>query len=57
MVENAGHGLLSLPCMAEVLTRFIAAEDDAQALAVDTGCAAGLARPPAFEPLGRRPPS
>lgn len=50
VVDEAGHGLMSLPCLRDVLFRFIDAEDDAAALAVDTGCAARLPRPPAFVP-------
>ena len=51
VVPNAGHGLMSLPCMRDALFRFIDAADDAAALAVDTGCAKNLPRPPVFLPL------
>ena len=47
VVPNAGHGVLSLPCMREVIFRFIDAEDDAAAMAVDAQCAKGVPRPPA----------
>ncbi len=51
-VANAGHGVMSIGCMRDVVFRFIDAESDADALAVDAGCAANLPRPPAFQPLG-----
>ncbi len=51
VVIQAGHGLLALPCLRDVVYRFIDAETDAEALKVDTGCAAGVPRPPAFVPL------
>jgi pimeloyl-ACP methyl ester carboxylesterase len=51
VVPNAGHGVMSLGCMRDTLFRFIEAGDDAAALAVDTGCAKNLPRPPAFRPV------
>lgn len=51
VVPQAGHGVMSLPCMRDVLYRFIDAPDDAAALALDVGCAAGIPRPPAFRPI------
>ena len=53
VVPYAGHGVLGIGCMRDVLYRFIAAEDDAQALAVDASCVAALPRPPHFEPTSR----
>ena len=51
VVPNAGHGVvLALPCMRDVLFRFIDAQRDADALAVDANCALKLPRPPAFLP-------
>jgi pimeloyl-ACP methyl ester carboxylesterase len=50
VVPNAGHGVLGLGCMGEVLHRFISAEDDAMALAVDAGCAQRVPRPGVFVP-------
>ena len=47
-VPNAGHGVLRVGCISDVLYRFIAAADDAAALAVDTSCARGIPRPLAF---------
>ena len=52
VVPQAGHGVMSLACMRDVLARFIDAERDADALKVDTGCAAAIPRPPAFMPFG-----
>jgi pimeloyl-ACP methyl ester carboxylesterase len=52
VVANAGHGVLGIGCMRDVVFRFIDAVDDRDALAVDAGCAAAVPRPPAFRPLG-----
>jgi pimeloyl-ACP methyl ester carboxylesterase len=51
VVANAGHGVMALACMTDTLFRFIDAPDAAAALAVDTGCAKNLPRPPAFRPV------
>ena len=51
VVANAGHGVLGIGCMRDVVFRFIDASDDRDALAVDAGCAAGVPRPPAFRPV------
>jgi pimeloyl-ACP methyl ester carboxylesterase len=51
VVPNAGHGVMGLPCMREVLHRFIEADEDAAALQVEAGCAAQMPRPPAFVPM------
>ena len=51
VVPQAGHGVMSLPCMRDVLFRFIDADSDADALKVDAACAVGMPRPPAFVPL------
>ncbi len=53
VVAQAGHGVMSLPCMRDALFRFVDAPNDATALAVDLQCAAALPRPGAF--LGVRP--
>jgi len=50
VVPYAGHGVLSVGCMSDVLHRFIAEEDDAKALAVDAGCAQRIPRPGVFMP-------
>ena len=52
VVANAGHGVMAIGCMRDVVFRFIDAATDAEALAVDAGCAADVPRPPAFEPIG-----
>ena len=51
IVPQAGHGVMGLACMRDVLYRFIDAERDAEALKVDTGCATAIPRPPAFMPF------
>jgi len=51
VVAEAGHGVMGLPCMRDVLFRFIDADTDAAAQQVDAGCAKALPRPPAFVPL------
>ncbi len=51
VVPQAGHGTISLPCMRDVLFRFIDADTDSAAQQVDAGCAATLPRPAAFVPL------
>lgn len=48
VVAQAGHGVLPIPCMRDVLFRFIDARQDADALALDAGCAAQLPRPGVF---------
>jgi pimeloyl-ACP methyl ester carboxylesterase len=48
VVPQAGHGVMSLPCMRDVLFRFIDAASDADALLVDAGCATGIPRPALF---------
>ena len=50
MIANAGHGLMAIACVRDVVFRFIDAEDDAAALAVDSACAEAIPRPPAFLP-------
>ena len=52
VVANAGHGVLGIGCMRDVVYRFIDAADDRDALAVDAGCVANVPRPPAFRPFG-----
>ncbi len=51
VVPNAGHGVMGIGCMRDVLFRFIDAADDAQALKVDTACVENIPRPPAFLPV------
>jgi pimeloyl-ACP methyl ester carboxylesterase len=55
VVPNAGHGVMGLGCMRDVLYRFVDAENDADALKVDTGCALAIPRPPSFRPVAAPP--
>lgn len=50
VAPNAGHGLMTLGCGRELLHRFIDAESDSAALAIDASCIERLPRPLAFEP-------
>lgn len=53
VVPNAGHGVLALPCMRDVVFRFVDTADAAQALgsvAADARCAAQVPRPAAYAP-------
>jgi pimeloyl-ACP methyl ester carboxylesterase len=50
VVPNAGHGVMSIGCMRDVVHRFIDAAEDAEAVRVDAGCVKPIPRPPAFEP-------
>lgn len=52
VVPHAGHGVLGIGCMPELLTRFIGTADDGAALALDMRCVQGVPRPPAFRPIG-----
>jgi dienelactone hydrolase len=54
VVPNAGHGVMSLGCLRDVIYRFVDQPDGAQALAnvkADAACASHLPRPPAFVPV------
>jgi pimeloyl-ACP methyl ester carboxylesterase len=51
VVANAGHGVMAIGCMRDVIFRFVDAASDADALAVDAGCTARVPRPPAFVSL------
>jgi pimeloyl-ACP methyl ester carboxylesterase len=51
VVPGAGHGVMSLPCLRDVVHRFIDAPDDAQALAVDLRCASQVPRATVFRPV------
>jgi len=42
---------MAIGCMRDVVFRFVDAATDAEALAVDAGCAAQVPRPPAFVSL------
>jgi pimeloyl-ACP methyl ester carboxylesterase len=52
VVPQAGHGVMAMPCMRDVLFRFIDAESDDEALKVEAGCATAIPRPGAFVPPG-----
>lgn len=48
VVANAGHGVMALPCLRDVVYRFVDADADDDALKVDASCAADIPRPPMF---------
>lgn len=48
VVPNAGHGVMGIGCMRDQLFRFIDAERDEDALAIEVACVIGIPRPPAF---------
>jgi len=51
VVANAGHGVMAIGCVRDALFRFIDADTEADALATDLRCTAGVPRPPAFVPV------
>lgn len=51
VVAQAGHGVMALPCIRDVLFRFIDAATDEAALKVDADCARSLPRPAPFAPM------
>jgi fermentation-respiration switch protein FrsA (DUF1100 family) len=51
VVPNAGHGVMAIGCMRDVVYRFIDAPDDKEATSVDAGCVKAIPRPPAFAPI------
>jgi pimeloyl-ACP methyl ester carboxylesterase len=51
VVPQAGHGVMAIGCMRDVLFRFIDADSPSAALQVEAGCAAAIPRPGAFLPL------
>lgn len=54
VVPHAGHGVLAIPCMRDVLFRFIDAETHESALDIDASCAASIPRPLPAEAISRR---
>jgi hypothetical protein len=48
VAPNAGHGVMGIGCMRDVLYRFVDADTDAQALQVDAACVSAIPRPPMF---------
>ncbi len=53
VIPQAGHGVMQLGCMREVVARFITAPDG-QALGQDVRCASGIPRPTVFVPTQPR---
>jgi pimeloyl-ACP methyl ester carboxylesterase len=51
ILPNAGHGVMAIGCMPDVLFRFVDAASDDEALKVDTWCALAIPRPGAFVPV------
>ncbi len=51
VVPQAGHGVMGIGCMRDVIFRFIDAPTDADALKLDAGCASSIPRPGAFLPI------
>lgn len=54
VVPQAGHGLMGVACLRDVITRFIDS-DPASARQIDARCAAEIPRPPMFELPGASP--
>ncbi|MCK9687508.1 alpha/beta hydrolase [Scleromatobacter humisilvae] len=50
VVANNGHNVTAIACMRDAVFHFINAATDAEAQAVDMGCAAKMPRPLAFQP-------
>jgi pimeloyl-ACP methyl ester carboxylesterase len=55
VVPQAGHGVMGVGCMRELVSRFIDTQDDAKALPQDATCATGIPRPGAFIAAGANP--
>jgi alpha-beta hydrolase superfamily lysophospholipase len=51
VVTQAGHGVMAIGCMRDVVFRFIDAATDDEALKVDADCARQIPRPAAFVPV------
>jgi pimeloyl-ACP methyl ester carboxylesterase len=51
VVANNGHNVTAIACMRDAVFHFVDVATDALAEAVDTGCAAKVPRPLAFQPL------
>jgi len=51
IVPNAGHGVMAIGCMRDVVYRFIDTPDDREATRVDASCVKAIPRPAAFEPI------
>jgi len=48
VVPYAGHGVMGIGCMRDVLYRFVDAAGDDEALKVDAACVTAIPRPPMF---------
>ena len=51
VVPEAGHGVMPVGCMRDLVFRFIDAKADADALPQDATCATRIPRPTAFQPV------
>ena len=51
VVPNAGHGVMGIGCMRDVLHRFVDAATDEEALKVDASCVTAIPRPTMFAPM------
>ena len=51
VVAQAGHGVMSIGCMRDVVFRFIDAKTDAEALPQNADCATKIPRPGVFVPV------
>ncbi len=51
VVPQAGHGVMGIGCMRDVIYRFIDADSDQAALQVEADCAQQIPRPSAFLPV------
>jgi pimeloyl-ACP methyl ester carboxylesterase len=51
VIRNAGHGALAIGCVRDVVYRFINANDDHDATAVDATCVKTIPRPGVFQPI------
>jgi hypothetical protein len=54
-VPEAGHGVMPVGCMRDLIFRFIDAREDASALPQDAACAIRIPRPVAFQPIQASP--
>jgi pimeloyl-ACP methyl ester carboxylesterase len=51
VVPEAGHGVMAIGCVRDLMFRFIDAKTDAAALPQEAACATHIPRPPAFQPV------
>ncbi|KQV52635.1 hypothetical protein ASC95_07350 [Pelomonas sp. Root1217] len=51
VVAEAGHGVMAVGCMRDLMFRFIDAKQDEAALPQDAACATRIPRPVAFQPV------